>query len=392
MQQEYTYSRAFRIFIFCLVTPFALMPLLAVYGITTAGIKSPVEAFVAFICMVPCGALALYCINELLSVVTSDNNGIRYKSFLYSRELFWEEIKGYQWKEGALVLIPALKGKKKVKVSGQRPGSHKIADWIVARYPDLSDKITNEMVMAAYKADPNYHHKIRMAKYTARAFNIASFVLMVSCFAFIRSSPFTDMLRWLPLLMVAMLAAIPVALEYHKGWLIVSENKRQQTLPGILLAVLFCAAGLFVFGVPVFSLDLKILWTATLVIVIVFASWVVFASRHMKITMGNKIWGVISFLIFFTPAVFGSIVYLNTFFDHSPRQLFETTVYDKRISRGRSTSYYLVVLPWGPVSSKVSISVGKKKYEAAHINDVVTMELHDGALGIPWYTPLLLKR
>lgn len=392
MQQEYTYSRGFRIFVFCLIAPFALMSLLVIYGIIALGIKSPVEASIAFVSIVPCGALVLYCINELLSVVTSDSNGIRYTSFLYRRELLWDAIKGYQWKEGTLVLIPIQKERKKVRVSGQRLGCDKIADWIMARYPDLNNKMTNERVMAAYKADPHYQNKVRMAKYTARAFNIAGFVLMVSCFAFIRPLPFTDFLRWVPLLIIVMLAAIPVALEYHKGWLIVSENKREQTLPGILLAVLFGAAGLFVFSIPVFNIELKILWTAISVIVMVFTSLVVFASRHMKITMGNKIWGVISFLIFFIPAAFGSVVYLNTFFDRSPAQLFETKVYDKRISRGRSTSYYLVVSPWGPVTSKVSISVGRKKYEAANINDVVTMELHQGAFGVPWYTPQILKR
>ncbi|MGN7823167.1 hypothetical protein ACTJJB_23815 [Chitinophaga sp. 22536] len=392
MQQQYTYSRGFRIFVFCLVTPFALVPLLAIYGIIVEGIRSSVEMLVAFVTVLPSAALAFYCINEMLSVVTLRDDGIRYKSFLYSRELLWLDIWGYRWNQGTLVLIPAVKGKKKLSVSGYRTGYHEIARWVLDRYPDLSGKLPDENIVASHKADLHYNYQLRMARYTARAFNAAAFVLMVACFSFPRPLPSAVFLRWLPLLIVAMLAIIPVALEYHKGRLLVSETKKVQTLPNIGLAILFSAAGLFVLCVPVYNLRLKTLWMATLVIVTLFTLLVIVASRHMKVSIGNKIWGVVSFLIFFTPAAFGSIVYLNTFFDHSTPQLFETTVYDKRISRGKSTSYYLVMKPWGPVTSATSVSVGKKKYEAANINDVVTMELHNGAFGLPWYTPQLWKK
>lgn len=389
MQEHYTYSRGFRIFVFCLIVPVAVLPLMAFYGIITEGIKSSQEAFIAFISIVPCVILALYCINEMLSVVTSDGDGIRYRSFLYKRELLWEEIRGYQWKEGTLVLLPAFKEKKKVKVSGQRRQYHKISDWIMARYPDLSDKVTDAVRLVACKSDPDYPHKIRMAKYTATGFNLAAFVFMVACLPFFRSLPFTAALRWAPLLLIVLLAAIPAALVYHKGWLIVSENKRDGTLPAVLLTVLFAAGGLFAFGTSVYSLRLQTLWTGVLGVTIVFTFLVVFASRRMKISVGNKIWGIISFLIFFIPAAFGSIVYLNTFFDQSAPQFFKTTVSDKRISSGKSTSYYLVVSPWGPEKSRRSISVGKRKYDVAAITDTVRMELHQGALGLPWYRPLM---
>ncbi|SKA30370.1 hypothetical protein SAMN04488128_103285 [Chitinophaga eiseniae] len=389
MQENYTYSRGFRIFVFCLMAPFAVIPLMALLAIIIEGIKSPMESFIAFVSIVPCTILTLYGINEMLSVVTSDGDGIRYKSFLYKRELLWEEIRGYRWKEGTLILMPAFKGKKKVRVSGQRHNYHKIGDWIMARYPDLSDKVTDAVRLAAYQADPDYPHKIRMAKYTARGFNFAAFALMVACFPFSHSLPFTTVLCWAPLLLIALLAAIPMALEYHKGWLIVSENKREGTLPAVLLTVLFAAVGLFSFGTPFYNLRLQTLWIGVLGAAVLFTLLVMFASRRMKITIGNKIWGVVCFLIFFIPAAFGSIVYLNTFFDRSTPQFFETTVSHKWISNGRSVSHYLVVMPWGPEKSGRSIAVGKRKYDAAAINDTIRMELRQGALGLPWYRPLM---
>ncbi|QJB30505.1 hypothetical protein HF324_03690 [Chitinophaga oryzae] len=389
MQEHYTYSRGFRIFVFCLMAPVAAMPLMAFYAIIIYGIKSLQEAFIAFVSILPGVLLVLYCINEMLSVVTSDGDGIRYRSFLYKRELLWDEIRGYRWKEGTLILMPAFKGKKKVRVSGQRRHCYKISDWIMARYPDLSDKVTDAVRLAAYQADPDYPHKIRMARYTARGFNFAAFALMVACLPFFRPLPFTTTLPWVPLLLIVVLTAIPAALVYHKGWLIVSENKKDGTLPAVLLAVLFAAAGLFAVGAHVYSLRLHTLWLDALGVTAVFTLLVVFSSRRMKISVGNKIWGIISFLIFFIPASFGSIVYLNTFFDRSTPQFFETTVSGKRISTGEFTSYYLVVLPWGPEKSGRSISVGKRKYDAAAINDTIRMELHQGALGLPWYRPLM---
>lgn len=393
MQQEYTYNRRFRIFAYCLTAPLVLLPLGGFYGVFVEGIKTSFQAVIAVVTIVPCTALALYCFNFIPSVLTSDNDGIRYRSFWYNRTLLWKEVKGYKWKDGTLVLVPVVKGKRRLRISAERLHFDELFGWIMSRYPDLRNKITTEVIIAGYKADAVSWHERRMAEYTARIFNVSAFVLMASCLSVvIAPASFTGFMRWSPLLMMTLLAAIPVALQYHKGWLIVAENKREQVLPGILWTLMFGTAGLMSCGIAVYTLRLYLIWMAALVVTLVFTTLVYFTSRRWRISAGGKIWGIACFAVLFMPAVFGFIVYLNTFFDRSTAQIYKTAVVNKRISTGKSYSYYLVVAPWGPEKSARSISVGLKRYNETAINDTVRMALHPGALGLSWYTPLIPKR
>lgn len=383
MQQVYTYSRGFRIFILCLISPFALIPLTTIGVTIVAGVQSREDTLWGFISMIPCIAVVFYVISEILSVVSSDEKGLRYRSFLFRRELLWQEVRGYRLEAGRLVLLPAGSAKRKFKIATRRVNYDSLARWIMARYPDLTEQSKEEEVLPT---DVYLQHELRMARNTAWLLNGTAFVLMLLSIFMGRYLP------WLPLLLMLLLPVTVAALEYHKGLLIILDERKRTTLPSVALTIAFCAIGLFVFGVPVFSLEQWVLLKVALIITGVFTLVVVFAIRHWKTIFLRKLWAVIGFLVFFIPASYSSLVYLNTFFDHSPPQVFETTVYDKRISKRRMTSYFLMVRPWGPVKSAVSIAVKKKKYEATAVGEVVKMELHQGALGVPWYTPGVLKR
>ncbi|SKA30366.1 PH domain-containing protein [Chitinophaga eiseniae] len=381
MQQEYTYSRGFRIFVFCLISPFALIPLSTIGVTIVAGVQSGQDTLWGFISMIPCIAVVIYVISEMLSVVSVDEKGIRYRSLLFRREMLWQEVRGYRL-AGRLELVPAAGNKRRFKVAARRMNYDNLVRWIMARYPDLRKKTKEQMS----STDMYPQHELRMAKYTAWVLNGAAFVLMLACIFLVRHLP------WLPFLLIAMLPVTVAALEYHKGLLIIADGRKIDTLPPVLMVFIFCAIGLFVVAVPVFSLRQKELLQGALIITGVFTLLVIFVNRHWKLAFSGKLWSVIMFVVFFTPASYDSLVYINTYFDDSPPALFETTIYDKRISKRRTTSYYLMVEPWGPVKSAVSIPVKKKKYEATAVGAVIKMELHRGALGVPWYTPGILKR
>lgn len=64
---------------------------------------------------------------------------------------------------------------------------------------------------------------------------------------------------------------------------------------------------------------------------------------------------------------------------------YTTTVTGKHISSGRSTSYILVLAPWGPVQSGNQISVSRSTYSQTGLGDPVCLDLHPGTLHVPWY-------
>lgn len=79
----------------------------------------------------------------------------------------------------------------------------------------------------------------------------------------------------------------------------------------------------------------------------------------------------------------GPVLAVNHILDTSPDQEIRTEVVDTRESRGRrgSTHYYLSVML---DEKEVEFSVSHKAYCAYETGDRVTVELYDGALGIPF--------
>jgi hypothetical protein len=65
--------------------------------------------------------------------------------------------------------------------------------------------------------------------------------------------------------------------------------------------------------------------------------------------------------------------------------VYPAAVTGQRVSHGRSTSYYLTLSPWGPMTGAFETSVGRRLYNAVNLGDTVEVSLHSGWLHIPWY-------
>ncbi len=67
-------------------------------------------------------------------------------------------------------------------------------------------------------------------------------------------------------------------------------------------------------------------------------------------------------------------------------QVYSTKVTGVRTSRGRrSTTYYVMVEPWGPVEEKREISVNRNLYFWAEPGKSVCIKLHKGLFDVPWF-------
>lgn len=73
--------------------------------------------------------------------------------------------------------------------------------------------------------------------------------------------------------------------------------------------------------------------------------------------------------------------------DRSMPQTYSAQILGGHVSRGsRSTTYYLVLEPWGPYfADTMQMKVSPSAYHAAHRGDLVCLALHQGALHAPWY-------
>jgi hypothetical protein len=82
---------------------------------------------------------------------------------------------------------------------------------------------------------------------------------------------------------------------------------------------------------------------------------------------------------------YGAGLEVNALLDHSTPTSYRVTVLSKRVSRGRSTSYYLGVPAWGPHHSGEDVMVAGWRYRDTRVGDTVCILLRPGAFSVGWY-------
>lgn len=83
---------------------------------------------------------------------------------------------------------------------------------------------------------------------------------------------------------------------------------------------------------------------------------------------------------------YGAGVETNALLDHSVPASYAVPVLSKRISYGKSTTYYLGVPAWGPHPGSDEVMVPGWRYGTTRVGDTVCMLLRPGALRVAWYT------
>src|SRR5713101_8394188 len=77
---------------------------------------------------------------------------------------------------------------------------------------------------------------------------------------------------------------------------------------------------------------------------------------------------------------------LNGWLDRSPGSAVRTTVIQKTaVHRGSTTRHRLTVSSWRPGRSVEELVVGAHTYDNAYIGKTITVEVHKGFFGLPWY-------
>jgi hypothetical protein len=85
-------------------------------------------------------------------------------------------------------------------------------------------------------------------------------------------------------------------------------------------------------------------------------------------------------------ALLALLVLLNGGLDRAPLSAVRTTVTQKSFSRRRdTTSYHLTVSSWRPGRSVEELSVGARLYNNVFVGKTITVGVHKGFFGLPWY-------
>jgi hypothetical protein len=88
--------------------------------------------------------------------------------------------------------------------------------------------------------------------------------------------------------------------------------------------------------------------------------------------------------LLWSPMLVAAVLLINGALDRSPAEEHNQVVLQKYITHGRSTSYNIVFSSWRPGHASEKRSVSPDIYAQFRVNDRVVIEVHKGALGIPW--------
>ena len=83
----------------------------------------------------------------------------------------------------------------------------------------------------------------------------------------------------------------------------------------------------------------------------------------------------------------------NGALDSSPVRLVRSSILRKSITSGRhSTTHHFFVTSWRPGRSTEDLAVAVPLYVRGSIGQAITVEVHSGLFGLPWYGEIVLER
>lgn len=170
--------------------------------------------------------------------------------------------------------------------------------------------------------------------------------------------------------------------RYFHGALKLDGDKEGGGLPNIAMAFLLPCFGLTLRAFMDFNiLNWNGFWLPFIFYSISLFLLILLIARDIRSRMGTAI------LLFLFCALYGysTVISLNCILDGSTPSLYQAEIMEKRVYRGKITSYYLRPSPWGPGQVDREIYVSKSVYDRSSVGEVVDVVVRNGRLGITWY-------
>jgi len=314
-----------------------------------------------------------------------DNDKIFTVSTFSNRQLMFYEIKGYRITDKYIFIESNNEQKKKIKVSTYFGKVNEITEWLSENYSDLDivqanqekDEILNNEEFGWTKEQRE--DKLIKAHKTAKILNwtgglIGAWTLFLANpyeYAIIASIVF-------PIICV-------IVLKYFNGLLRIDERK-DTAYPTIFWAIFAASMGLCLRGLMDYNIfDYSKIWTPSILIALTFIAVLTIGNKEFKFNKAKDYLTILGFSIFMFGYGYGAAITLNCMYDKSEPEKYDATILSKRISSGKSTTYYLELTPWGKQKEIDEVSVSKDLYNKLNQNDKVNIYFMKGQFDIPWF-------
>jgi hypothetical protein len=279
-----------------------------------------------------------------------------------------------------IILAPKDKNSKALKLSQVMPTDDDFRDWL-ASVPDLdaADMQHYENEVAAnldYGMTPaDRIALLGRARTVAKIVSGASFGL--SIWVWIYPHPYE-----LAIATVALVPLIALGLIHQSKGLYSFNQKARSGKPDISAAIFMPS---LVLGMRAF-IDIHIVdWHQGLTWAAAGGTALVLMTAAVVEPVRRRPASMLALCLFWIPYAYGAMMESDELFDRSAQQQFRVEVLNKHVTHGKTTLWELGLAPWGPRIEAKDVQVSRNFYESTPIGMVVCVNLHDGAVGIPWF-------
>ena len=321
-------------------------------------------------------------LSMVLSKIILRPDAVEVQNPLSRRTMLREEIGGRRFlpNTSTIELLPRDKSQKKLKIAFFSKPDALFTAWF-ASIPDIdaAELAKSESEIASdveFGLTPEQRsEQLARARMTARWLTRGA--LLISAWGLFYPRPYQ--------LIMGILAAVPllaVMLMLRSRGVYEMEGRRNDARPSLVIPFLIPSCVLAIRAITgVNFLRWMPLFTLCLVGACALTLLVASADRRMRerrAAMG----GIFLIAAFYA---LGVAAQADELFDRSTPQVFRVAVLSKRVSSGKSTTYYLRVEPWGPKQDANDVSVPARLYDVVLPKQTVCINLLQGALKIPWY-------
>jgi hypothetical protein len=309
---------------------------------------------------------------------------IRYYGAWGFRELHLADIAGYRVLPThyvpSLLIVPSNKRKRKIYTALCYERKGEMLQWMAQHLPDLdhqemADELDEIVTDTSFGASRDERMaRLAVAKRYVLLLNIAGGC--AAAWAFIFPRPYDFAIWTLIVLPIIGLACV----AFFHG-LVRLDGKQESAYPSaggaiILPPIILTLRTIFDWHLLSWGDTWPTLASLTVLVVVI----VVVCARDAR-----RKWRFAGTVIFSALYVYGTATYLNCRYDRSEPFVYESTVRERHVSKGKHTSNHITLAPFVDDEPWREIEVPRATYERLREGDPVQIGVFEGALGIPWF-------
>jgi len=384
MNKEYRIATGWKVFLYIMAPVVTGLGFWLIYlAIDKADGGAGPELLLAGLGLFLIGFMAYSLIDGVKYRLTITEDRIISKGWRKTKELLFSDVREYHKDDNYLHFLPANDKLSKIKVSKYVERQGEIVAWASTRFINADEeRVKREQQEILSNAefgttDEERARNLKKAQAVAKVLNGAAIV--AGLWAFFYPQPYE--------LVMGACLLIPVAaifvLSFYKG--LVSLADKKSAYPSVAAALMFPGFMLTLRAIIDFDiLDYSNLWMLFAFSTVILTFTILKAVNQFNLQKGS-FWSKAVVVFFAAAYSYGVCVMANCLPDRGTPEHFAAAVLNKRMTSGKSTTYYLEITSWGPVEEEEEISVTSDQYDYAAVGDSIDVYLMQGTLKVPWF-------